>query len=382
MPISRSLLLACLLLASAAAPASRAAQTPETTPDSAADAAAPARSAEAILEEFHSLEAPVPQLERMEDPDYAAEYEHAFEAVVQRQALLVYELLQVDPEHEALDSLLDLLWARTGINEMRIEGYDPIAHMQRYIEAHPDRPAVRRARFYLPLSRLYRMESLEDEASLIARERAFAEIDEYLQLYPEEELKSRLKLVFQKYHFVGPDETEQLARIHEQVIEIAPNTKQARRAKGQLRQINEIGEPFELEHKDLLSGETISAQEFHGKVVAVIFWATHSAPCQTLLPRWEEILDTHRDQGLVYIGVPLDWKEERVREFCAEKEVEWPQLWLGPQAKDFAEGWAISAVPVIFLLDREGRLVDTRGAVDFEKKLRTLLKDDEAAEDE
>lgn len=381
MPALRPLLICSLLLFAPALAAGQAGRTAQSEPREATEADAP-RDAEAILEAYRDLEPPLPEPERMEDPDYMAEYDRRFQAVVREQTALIRELAEVAPEHDALDTLLELLWARTGIGDLSFEGYDPIAHMQAYLEAHPKKPAAKQARLYLPLSRLYRLTEVESDAAREVRATAFAEMDEYLEAYPEEEIAAKLKLVWMKVRFVGPDETAERVKIYRQIAEVAPDTKQARRALGQLRQIEEIGEPFELRERDLLSGERIDVQDYKGEIVAVIFWATYSGPCRTALPIWQELLDKYEDRGVVFLGVPVDLEKERVLEFCEAQEIDWPQLWMGPKAEDFTEGWGIYNAPTIFLVDHEGNLADTQGALDLEGKLQNLLaqRDDRAQE--
>ncbi len=76
---------------------------------------------------------------------------------------------------------------------------------------------------------------------------------------------------------------------------------------------------------------------------------------------------------MAYIGVPLNPQAERVREFCAEKGLDWPQLWMGPEAKDFTESWGVYGAPTIFILDHEGNLASTRGKDELEETIQELL---------
>jgi thiol-disulfide isomerase/thioredoxin len=361
-------LLSCLLLLPLSAATAQDAEP--TTP---AQPTAATRAAEEILAEHDGIEPPPFEPARMEEPDYMAEYDAACQVTVRRQTLLIHELSQVEPEHEALDVLLEKLWARTGISEMVIDGYDPLQHMQAYLDRFPDKPAAKQARLYLPLSRLYRITDLKAPSNKRLRATAFAEMDTYLAMYPEEEIGKKLKLVWMKFPYVRAQETEELAKIYTQISEVAPNTKQARWAAGQLRQIREIGQPFELAHEDLLGGEIVSMDDYRGKIVAVIFWASHSAPCLTQLPRWVEVLEEYEEHGVVFIGVPLNPEAERVREFCSEKDIQWPQLWMGPKARAFTESWGIYGAPTIFILDHEGNLASTRGKDELKEKIQELL---------
>lgn len=114
-----------------------------------------------------------------------------------------------------------------------------------------------------------------------------------------------------------------------------------------------------------LDGRTWTVDEFRGHVVVVDFWATWCAPCLAELPNLRRLHETHHDDGLLVLGVALDAIDRRrLRSFLGRHGVDWPQVH-EPQgiASKAARRFGVEAVPAVFVVDTEGRVVarDLRG---------------------
>jgi len=354
---------------------------PEKEQDKTAVKAANEQAAR-LLEEIHNLKPPVFDPDKAGDPDYQDEFQKEFEAAAAREAELIYQLYKADPDNSELDELLPKLWARTAIGDDEIEGYDPLANMKEFLEKYPDRPAAHDARLYLPLGYLYRITDLEDEQSLKYRDEAFRGIDEFLEKYPDEDVLTKLRLVWMKFRYVKGDDSAHMREIYKQVTEVAPRTKQARWAAGQLRQIDDLGKPFELEFNDYLTGRHVSVSDMKGKVVVVLFWASYSAPCQTLMPDMVKLYEEFRDKGVEFVGISEDIDENRLKQYLQDENITWPQYFDKKKSKDYAESWGLLAVPEIFLVDREGRLVNTKARGKLRELIPALLEPAEKSADE
>lgn len=126
-------------------------------------------------------------------------------------------------------------------------------------------------------------------------------------------------------------------------------------------------------------GRTWTAEDLAGRVVLLDFWATWCAPCLAELPHLRDLHERYGDRGLVIIGVALDAIERRdLRSFLLRHDVDWPQV----HERDgtgaaFAQRFAVEAVPVTVLVDREGRMIarDLRGKA-LAKVIGTLLPGD------
>jgi thiol-disulfide isomerase/thioredoxin len=186
--------------------------------------------------------------------------------------------------------------------------------------------------------------------------------------------------------------------------------REARLAEGQRRQRERIGEPFELEFADAISGRPVSVKALRGKVVVVDFWASYGGLFAGHIPKMKRIYTEYHDRGVEFIGVGLGVPDEAegleaLKAFVAKEQAPWPQYldshpvvsrpgatdrllasvqyYLSPDlnryawniaANDFAESWGISSLPTVFLIDAEGKLYSTEAEGELETLIRRLLE--------
>jgi thiol-disulfide isomerase/thioredoxin len=104
-----------------------------------------------------------------------------------------------------------------------------------------------------------------------------------------------------------------------------------------------------------LDGQTMSSEEWRGKVVLVNFWATWCGPCRAEIPDLVRLQEKYRDH-LVIVGVSEDeGPVDGVRQFAAEHGVNYPIVMTTPELQRIFTG--IVALPTTFTIDPEGRLV-------------------------
>jgi thiol-disulfide isomerase/thioredoxin len=148
--------------------------------------------------------------------------------------------------------------------------------------------------------------------------------------------------------------------------------------KGQLRQMEAVGKPFELSFDDAITGKKVDMSEFKGKVVMIDWWATWCGPCVAELPHVKEIYKKYKDQGFEIIGVSLDYPEARgglkaLKDFVAKNDMPWPQYYQGNGwDSTFSSSWGIMSIPNVFLVDKEGILREIEVA-NLEESLKKLL---------
>ncbi len=146
-------------------------------------------------------------------------------------------------------------------------------------------------------------------------------------------------------------------------------------AKGASRDTSARKPAPDFELKDM-NGKTIRLSEYRGQVVLLNFWATWCGPCKIEIPWFVEFQRAYKDRGFTVIGVSVDedgW--EAVRPFLASRQVNYPVVVSTVEVEQKYGG--VEALPVSFLIDREGRIANTHvGLVTkktYEDEIRSLL---------
>ena len=178
------------------------------------------------------------------------------------------------------------------------------------------------------------------------------------------------------------------AELRQRIVQEYPDSFRARMVHGQDRQRKRIGEPFELEFTDAISGHSVSMKDFREKVVVVDFWATWCGHCVNEIPEMKRIYAKYHDQGVEFIGISHDLPEEdggleALKAFVGKEQLPWPQFYesrnrsaliAGSAMNDFSEYWGIDGIPTVFLIDPSGNLYSTEARSQLETLIPRLLK--------
>lgn len=122
----------------------------------------------------------------------------------------------------------------------------------------------------------------------------------------------------------------------------------------------------------------ISFARFKGNYLLVDFWASWCVPCRQSFPRMKEVYATFRDQGLQIYSISVDAKKADWLKAVAQEQLPWPQAL---DTKNIStSGFAVSAIPNLFLIGPDGKIVlkelgfDPQGGGIIEKKLEEIYK--------
>ncbi|MDD5634003.1 MAG: TlpA disulfide reductase family protein [Candidatus Omnitrophica bacterium] len=108
---------------------------------------------------------------------------------------------------------------------------------------------------------------------------------------------------------------------------------------------------------DDLYGQEFKLSYTKGKVVIIDFWATWCPPCKMEIPHLNSLYKQYAKSGLEVIGIALDdGGAGVVRPFAEENKIEYTIL-MGDRKVEAAYG-GIRGIPTIFIIDREGRIVE------------------------
>lgn len=133
----------------------------------------------------------------------------------------------------------------------------------------------------------------------------------------------------------------------------------------------EVGEPVPPWTGTLLGGGELSLHELRGKPVAVYVWASWCPPCVgDPLESFEGIRRDLRDK-IHFVTVAVGDRPESIEAFVAEAGYGFPVVL--DEGSEIARKWGIRGIPVLVLIDPDGRLLASYDGPLSGENLRRVL---------
>ena len=92
-----------------------------------------------------------------------------------------------------------------------------------------------------------------------------------------------------------------------------------------------------------------------GKPVIIDFWATWCGPCRREIPNLKAIYADHAGKGFDIISISIDKEEKPWLNAVKNEGLEWVNI--RDTDHSIADKYKVSAVPTMYIIDSEGRLV-------------------------
>lgn len=135
------------------------------------------------------------------------------------------------------------------------------------------------------------------------------------------------------------------------------------------------GKPAPVFSLTTVNNQRLDLASLRGKVVVVDFFATWCPPCREAIPHLVDLQRRLGSKGLQVVGLSADDEDEvrTVREFVSARQINYP---VALAASSVQDDYGLRAVPVLFVIDKKGVVVDVfRGlGGDMTKRLEELLQ--------
>ena len=146
---------------------------------------------------------------------------------------------------------------------------------------------------------------------------------------------------------------------------------------------------LDLPGKELkLVGTTFIGADFDiaslkNNFVLVYFWSSTTRACEQEHPYLLSVYNTFKSKGFEIVGISLDENKSEAEAFIKKMGMPWVNLWDSREngVSRVMENYGISAIPTVFLLDKQGRVItlEARGLL-LGKSLEKLLPDTPSVE--
>lgn len=168
--------------------------------------------------------------------------------------------------------------------------------------------------------------------------------------------------------YLTPDQRN----IYEQFTDAAKNTYYGKMVKNELYPVSNVGQrvpEFTLTDEQGIK-HTLTSLLKGKKYLVLDFWASWCAPCRKEIPNVKNQYALYKDKGLQVVSISIDRNAAAWKKAVKEENLQWPNF-LSPQV---ADNYKVKAVPTMYLLDAQGKVIaeneDARG-----EKLAKKLKD-------
>lgn len=334
------------------------------------------RTPAVILEDIGQARVAVPKFDeaRKADEKYCKQFDAEYKAAQQKVCDLSLELFQSKPDHP---NVVVMMHERWNILCQLDRTDEAVAEMESLMkkESTPA-PLVAEARMSIAYAHIGKLQVNPEAPDPARLAKAQAAIDAFLAASPKDargfDMLWELGLLYD-----GQPEKERA--VFQRLMDDYPASRRDAVIRGKLRQLSGVGQPFELEFDDAVDGKHVNLADLKGKFVVVIFWSSAIPRSTAALPAQKATYAKYHDKGVEFIGISVDATQDKggkssLLDTVKAQGMTWPQYYQGGGwTSTFSTSWGVLKVPQVFVLDREGKLVNTDASLGLDGVLEKLV---------
>ena len=136
---------------------------------------------------------------------------------------------------------------------------------------------------------------------------------------------------------------------------------------------NRIGQLPDMKFSTAVDGTKVDLAKDEGKVVPIEGHMVRSRIAE--LPSVKKTYKKLNPKGFEIIGISLDTKESALKRFIKKENMPWPQFFDGKGwSNSLAKKHGIRSIPAMWLVDKQGNLVDLNARANLEQKVETAWR--------
>lgn len=121
-----------------------------------------------------------------------------------------------------------------------------------------------------------------------------------------------------------------------------------------------------------MEGKEHKLSEYKGKGVFLNFWGTYCKPCEYEMPYMENQYKNFKDQGVEILAVNVGESDYAVNNFITKHNLTFPVMI--DKGREVENAYRVDILPVTFLVDKEGKVVDTITGALTEKSIQKHME--------
>lgn len=133
-----------------------------------------------------------------------------------------------------------------------------------------------------------------------------------------------------------------------------------------------IGQASPTFNYEDINGNMVSLASLKGKYVYIDCWATWCGPCRGEIPHLQKLEHDYANKNIHFVSISSDKKKEAWTKMVKKDKLGGIQLFRGDD-RSFSKAFMITGIPRFILLDKEGRIVNSKAPRPSQKETRDLF---------